>query len=105
MLTRGAAPAPGAPRPPAAPGPRPWGLSRQLNNFARAAEGFSVEGENQQLPESGPQEIAQLARALNRMRDRITGLLSDRTRMLSAIGHDLRTPITRLRLRASPQHS
>ena len=77
-----------------------WGLSRQLNSFARAAEGFSLEGDHQQLPETGPEEIAQLARALNRMRERIMGLLSDRTRMLSAIGHDLRTPITRLRLRA-----
>jgi len=77
-----------------------WGLSRQLNNFARAAGDFSLEGEHQQLPESGPEEIQQVARALNRMRDRIMGLLSDRTRMLSAIGHDLRTPITRLRLRA-----
>jgi signal transduction histidine kinase len=77
-----------------------WGLSRQLNGFARAAEGFSLEGEQQHLPENGPQEIAQLARALNRMGERIRGLLADRTRMLSAIGHDLRTPITRLRLRA-----
>jgi len=77
-----------------------WGLSRQLNKFARAAEGFSLEGDHQQLPETGPEEIARLARALNRMRERIMGLLSDRTRMLSAIGHDLRTPITRLRLRA-----
>jgi len=77
-----------------------WGLSRQLNRFARAAEGFSAEGQHEQLPENGPEEIAHVARALNRMRERIMGLLSDRTRMLSAIGHDLRTPITRLRLRA-----
>ena len=76
-----------------------WTLSRQLNKFARAAETL-LEGGHQPLPESGPEEIQQVARALNRMRDRIAGLLSDRTRMLSAIGHDLRTPITRLRLRA-----
>jgi signal transduction histidine kinase len=77
-----------------------WSLSRQLNTFARAAESFSLEGGHEPLPETGPEEIQQVARALNRMRDRIAGLLSDRTRMLSAIGHDLRTPITRLRLRA-----
>jgi len=77
-----------------------WGLSRQLNNFARAAADFSIDGEHSVLPETGPEEIQQVARALNRMRERIAGLLSDRTRMLSAIGHDLRTPITRLRLRA-----
>ncbi len=77
-----------------------WGLSRQLNNFAKAAGEFSLEGEHTVLPESGPEEIQQVARALNRMRDRIAGLLADRTRMLSAIGHDLRTPITRMRLRA-----
>ena len=39
-------------------------------------------------------------RALNRMRERITGLIDDRTRMLAAISHDLRTPITRMRLRS-----
>ncbi|WP_305888216.1 histidine kinase dimerization/phospho-acceptor domain-containing protein, partial [Pseudomonas sp. GW456-12-10-14-LB2] len=41
-----------------------------------------------------------MARALNRMHERIALLMSDRTRMLAAISHDLRTPITRLRLRA-----
>ncbi|HVW91141.1 MAG TPA: ATP-binding protein [Devosia sp.] len=77
-----------------------WTLSRRLNTFARAAEDFSLEGTQSPLPETGPEEIQRLARALNRMRDRIMNLLRDRTRMLSAIGHDLRTPITRLRLRA-----
>lgn len=75
-------------------------LSRQLRRFARAAEQFSFEAGQPMLPETGPEEIQQVARALNRMRVRIMGLMTDRTRMLSAIGHDLRTPITRLRLRA-----
>src|SRR3546814_3205143 len=48
----------------------------------------------------GPREIAQVADALNDMRCRIRTLLDDRTRMLAAISHDLRTPLTRLRLRA-----
>jgi signal transduction histidine kinase len=77
-----------------------WVLSRRLNRFARAAESFSLEAGGAPLPEAGPEELQRVARALNRMRDRIAGLLGDRTRMLSAIGHDLRTPITRLRLRA-----
>ena len=77
-----------------------WNLSRQLNKFARAAEDFSLGGDHKPLEETGPYEIQQAARALNRMRDRIAGLMADRTRMLSAVSHDLRTPITRLRLRA-----
>jgi signal transduction histidine kinase len=48
----------------------------------------------------GPREITQVADALNEMRTRIRALLEDRTRMLAAISHDLRTPLTRLRLRA-----
>src|SRR3546814_14371229 len=48
----------------------------------------------------GPREIAQVADALNDMRIRIRALLDDRTRMLAAISHDLRTPLTRLQLRA-----
>ena len=47
----------------------------------------------------GPREITQVADALNEMRTRIRALLDDRTRMLAAISHDLRTPLTRLRLR------
>jgi signal transduction histidine kinase len=47
----------------------------------------------------GPREITQVADALNEMRKRIRALLEDRTRMLAAISHDLRTPLTRLRLR------
>ena len=50
--------------------------------------------------ETGPREIAQVARALNEMRGRIRSLVDNRTQMLVAIGHDLRTPLTRLRLRA-----
>ncbi|MGY8665030.1 ATP-binding protein [Bradyrhizobium sp. UFLA05-109] len=75
-------------------------LARPLSSFARAAEGFSLDGTAEPLPERGPEEIRSVARALNRMQERIAGLMADRTRMLAAISHDLRTPITRLRLRA-----
>jgi signal transduction histidine kinase len=75
-------------------------LARPLSSFARAAEGFSLDGTAEPLPERGPEEIRSVARALNRMQERIAGLMTDRTKMLAAISHDLRTPITRLRLRA-----
>lgn len=75
-------------------------LTRPLSSFARAAEDFSLDRAAEPLPERGPEEIRAVARALNRMHERIARLMSDRTRMLAAISHDLRTPITRLRLRA-----
>lgn len=75
-------------------------LSSPLSAFARAAENFSLNRSSAPLPENGPEEIRSAARALNRMRERITTLMNDRTRMLAAISHDLRTPITRLRLRS-----
>jgi signal transduction histidine kinase len=75
-------------------------LTAPLSAFAKAAENFSVNGTASALPERGPEEIRSVAKALNRMRERITALIDDRTKMLAAISHDLRTPITRMRLRA-----
>ncbi|WP_246667746.1 ATP-binding protein [Bradyrhizobium macuxiense] len=72
-----------------------------LADVARATTSF---GRSPRAPEvlrrRGPREIAQVADALNDMRTRIAALLDDRTRMLAAISHDLRTPLTRLRLRS-----
>ncbi len=75
------------------------GLTGPLLRLARAAENFTPNGELAPLPERGPYEIRIAARALNQMRERIKSLVDDRTRMLAAVSHDLRTPITRLRLR------
>jgi len=75
-------------------------LAAPLSSFAKAAESFSLNGAAAPLPERGPEEIRSVAKALNRMRERITGLIDDRTKMLAAISHDLRTPITRMRLRS-----
>ncbi len=66
---------------------------------AAAAFGRSPQG-NDVLSRRGPREILRVTDALNDMRARIRALLDDRTRMLAAISHDLRTPLTRLRLRA-----
>jgi signal transduction histidine kinase len=75
-------------------------LTAPLSSFAKAAESFSLNGAAASLPERGPEEIRSAAKALNRMRERITTLIDDRTKMLAAISHDLRTPITRMRLRS-----
>jgi signal transduction histidine kinase len=76
------------------------GLNAPLSAFAEAAETFSLDGADTSLPERGPEEIRAVARALNRMRERISALIDDRTKMLAAISHDLRTPLTRMRLRS-----
>ena len=72
-----------------------------LSAFAAAARAVGrTTDSNQIVSERGPQEIVQVARALNSMRDRIHALLEERTSMLTAISHDLRTPLTRIKLRA-----
>ncbi len=75
------------------------GLTGPLRRFAWAAENFKPDGDIALLPERGPYEIRMAARAFNQMRERIKRLVDDRTHMLAAVSHDLRTPITRLRLR------
>ena len=74
--------------------------TRPISNLAAAAERLGRDVRAPRLPETGPAEVAQAAAAFNTMADRLSRFVADRTAMLAAIGHDLRTPITRLRLRA-----
>lgn len=74
-------------------------LTSPLDALSHAAERLGVDMTSPPLPENGPREVRQAARAFNGMQSRIKKLISDRTQMLAAISHDLRTPITRLRLR------
>jgi signal transduction histidine kinase len=77
-----------------------WVIS-PLAEVATAAVAFGRSPKDHEiLHRRGPREIMQVTDALNEMRMRIGGLLDDRTRMLAAISHDLRTPLTRLGLRA-----
>lgn len=75
-------------------------LTRPARDLAQAAERLGRDVNAPPLPEDGPAEVATAARAFNTMAGRIRRFVGDRTQMLAAIGHDLRTPITRLRLRA-----
>ena len=75
-------------------------LTRPVTALAAAAERLGRDVNAPPLPEGGPSEVATAARAFNTMAGRIRRFVGDRTQMLAAIGHDLRTPITRLRLRA-----
>ena len=71
-----------------------------LGRFAQAAGRLGTDVNAPPMAEAGPSEIVQAARAFNQMQERIQRLVDDRTRMLAAIAHDLRTVLTRLRLRA-----
>lgn len=75
-------------------------VTRPLRALADAASAFGRGAQTGPLPEQGPDEVRRLTAAFNRMQDRLGRFIADRTRMVAAIGHDLRTPITSLRLRA-----
>jgi signal transduction histidine kinase len=75
-------------------------LTAPLARLAEAADAFGTRMNLVDLPGNGPREVVAVSRALDRMRARVRRLVDDRTQMLAAISHDLRTPITRLRLRA-----
>lgn len=73
---------------------------RPLHVLADAADALGRDLEQAPLPEDGPREVRQAARAFNTMQRRLSGFVNDRTRVLTALSHDLKTPLTRLRLRA-----
>ena len=75
-------------------------MTAPVSTLARAAEALGRDVNAPPLPEDGPTEVATAAAAFNTMAARIRRFVQDRTFMLTAIGHDLRTPITRLKLRA-----
>ncbi len=73
-------------------------ITRPLVQAAERVESFRG-GENfEPLPEEGPRELVSLARNFNTMAREISALLSNRTTLLAGISHDLRTPLTRMRL-------
>ncbi len=74
-------------------------IGRPLASFTQAADRLGRHVQAAPLPLDGPREVRGAAQAFNRMQDRIRRFVEDRTRMLAALSHDLRSPITRLRLR------
>ena len=75
-------------------------MTRPLRQFAQAADRLGVDMRAPPMPEHGSRELRRAAGAFNRMQARLRRFVDDRTMMLAAISHDLRTVLTRLRLRA-----
>ncbi|MBN2906689.1 MAG: HAMP domain-containing protein [Rhodobacteraceae bacterium] len=75
-------------------------LTRPLNALADAARAAGQGDRRVRVPEGGPRELRDAAAAFNEMQGRIARFDAERMRTLAAVGHDLRTPITSLRIRA-----
>jgi signal transduction histidine kinase len=75
-------------------------LTTPFRVFASAAEQLGKDPNAAPIPEHGPLEVRVAIAAFNTMQRRLNRFIEDRTQMLAAVSHDLRTPITRLRLRA-----
>lgn len=74
-------------------------LTRPLSELALAADELGKDIQRPPLVEKGPAEVRRAARAFNTMQGRLGRFVEERTRILAAVSHDLKTPITRLRLR------
>ncbi len=79
---------------------------RAIRRLAAAAEAFGMGRDVGAIRPEGASEVRQAAAAFNRMRERVMRFLAQRTEMLAGVSHDLRTPLTRLRLALAvlPRH-
>jgi len=75
-------------------------LTGPLLRVSRAADRLGKGEAVDPLPLIGPSEVRGLTQAFNRMQARLTRFVADRTRLLAALGHDLRSPLTAMRVRA-----
>ena len=75
-------------------------ITGPLVRFSEASDALGRNVDAPLIPVKGPREVRDVANAFNRMQSRLRRFVHDRTAMIAAISHDLRTPITRLRLRA-----
>jgi signal transduction histidine kinase len=74
-------------------------MSRPIRDFSSALRRFGSDPRASPIPEAGPRELRETIRAFNAMQAQIQKFVDDRTSMLAAISHDLRTPLTKVRLR------
>ncbi len=72
---------------------------RPLRRLADAARGLGSNLEQPPLALDGPEEVRQAAQAFNAMQQRLIAMVNDKAYFLAAVSHDLRTPLTRMRLR------
>lgn len=76
-------------------------FTQPIVEFAAAAQRITLDEDSQEpFRAHGPQEIRSLGASLNVMRERVNRMIEERTRIIYGVGHDLRTPLTRLRMRA-----
>ena len=75
-------------------------MARPMARLAEASNRLGLGQDQPHLAEEGPREVRQTIHAFNQMQERLKRHIRDRSRMLAAVSHDLRTPITTLRLRA-----
>lgn len=73
-------------------------VTRPLAKLATAASNAAHGGEAAHVPEQGPQDVRRAAAAFNAMNDQVKRTLESQRHLLSAVGHDLRTPITAMRI-------
>ena len=73
-------------------------MTRPLSHLAEAATAVAGGGAAPRVPEEGPEDVRNAAAAFNTMVDKVTRTLESQRHLLSAVGHDLRTPITAMRI-------